>query len=78
MKILVTGATGFIGKSLVEFMSKQGHEISCFVRKTSNIGPLKNLNVKFVYGNILDKNSIEKAIGDNEIIIHLVGLQSFY
>ncbi|NQU81681.1 MAG: NAD(P)-dependent oxidoreductase [Bacteroidetes bacterium] len=35
------------------------------------------MNVKFVYGDILDKRSIEKAIGDNEIIIHLVGLQSF-
>jgi nucleoside-diphosphate-sugar epimerase len=77
MKILVTGATGFIGKRLVEFMSKQGHDISCFVRKMSNISSLKKLNVKFVYGDILDKKSIEKAVSDNEIIIHLVGIQSF-
>ena len=77
MKILVTGSTGFIGKHLVEFMSKQGYDISCFVRETSNISPLKKLDVKFVYGDILDKKTIEEAIADNEIIIHLVGLQSF-
>ncbi len=77
MKILVTGATGFIGKRLVEFMSKQGHDVSCFVRKTSDIGSLKMPNVDFVYGDILDKESIEQALKDNEIIIHLVGLQSF-
>ncbi len=77
LRILVTGATGFIGKRLVEAMSKRGYRVTCFVRKTSDISLLKKSDVRFFYGDILDKGSIEKALDENEIIIHLVGLQSF-
>ena len=77
MKVFITGATGFIGTSLVNELVKRQYKVTCFVRKTSNIQSLNGLGVKFSYGDILDEKSIEKAIGDNEVIIHLVGLQSF-
>lgn len=77
MKVLITGGTGFIGKNLVKTLVAKGYKVTCFVRKTSNIGVFKELDVKFSYGDISDKNSIEDALNDNEIIIHLAGLQSF-
>ncbi len=77
MKVLITGATGFIGKRLVKEMRRRNYDVSCFVRKTSDIDFLKKLGVKFSYGNVLDRKSIERALDDNEIIIHLVGIQSF-
>src|SRR5688572_28814908 len=40
MKILITGATGFLGKSLVERLINGGHEVTRIVRSTRNPGIL--------------------------------------
>ena len=37
VKILITGATGFIGERLVKRLLEKDHDIYCFVRKTSDI-----------------------------------------
>ena len=44
--ILLTGATGFLGGYVLEELVKRGHEVTCFVRKTSNIKKIKQLNVQ--------------------------------
>ena len=43
MKILVSGATGFIGKSLVAALLKNGHEIILLTRHPSKVPPQKGL-----------------------------------
>jgi nucleoside-diphosphate-sugar epimerase len=73
MNVLVMGATGFVGNLLVKALIKEGHSVTCFVRKTSNIVDLKQLKVEFAYGDILDVDSIKKAIIGNEVIYDLVG-----
>ena len=35
MKIFITGATGFIGKQVLEQLKNTNHELLCLVRKTS-------------------------------------------
>ena len=37
--MLITGATGFVGKALTEMTSQAGHEVSAVVRKQSQILP---------------------------------------
>jgi dihydroflavonol-4-reductase len=60
MNILVTGATGFIGKNLVrKLVQDKANRIICLVRPTSNIDELKSLGVAFLYGDICDKESVE-------------------
>jgi nucleoside-diphosphate-sugar epimerase len=70
MKILVTGATGFIGGSIVEDLVKEGHEVFALVRKTSSIDHLANLGVKFVFGDITDKDSLYAITGKFDAIFH--------
>ena len=81
MKIIISGATGFIGKNLVEKISKiKKFEIICLVRKTSNkkdIVFLKKHNVIIIYGDITKKkeiNSLKNEFDNSDIIIHLAGI----
>lgn len=59
MRVLVTGATGFIGRYLVKRLVEEDHEVICLVRKTSKIDFLKKLEVEFVVGDILNAREVD-------------------
>lgn len=61
MKILVTGATGFIGKNLVKALTEKGHEVVCVVRKTSRTDHLKEKNISLVVADLLDNGEVEEV-----------------
>lgn len=73
MKVLVTGGTGFIGSNLVERLIKEGHEVRCLVRKTSNLSFL-NSSVELIYGDIKDISSVERALDGVEVVYHIAGI----
>ena len=62
MKKLVTGATGFIGSSIVRELLKDGVEVKVLIRKESNTKNIDGLDVEKVYGDIRDKESIKAAL----------------
>ena len=72
MNILITGATGFIGKHLTAALSKT-YSVRCLVRRTSDIKELRDLNVDLVYGDLLDKNSLAPALDEIDLVYHLAG-----
>jgi nucleoside-diphosphate-sugar epimerase len=74
MKALITGATGFIGSHLAERLSKTGCEISCIVRKTSNLKWLEGLDLKFLEGDCADKDFLNRSVRGFDYIFHLAGL----
>ena len=73
-KILITGASGFIGYHLVNCLIKRGDEIRCLVRKSSNIGLISVLPIEIVYGDVSDADSLEKAVDKVDCVYHLAGL----
>lgn len=79
-KILITGGTGFIGSHLAEYFVKKNFDVTVFDRYNSNysLGNLKNSKykdkIKFIFGDIRDYDSTNKAIIENDIIIHLAAL----
>jgi nucleoside-diphosphate-sugar epimerase len=73
MNILITGATGFIGRHLANALSKSEHSVRCLVRKTSNLDFLRNINVEIYYGDLLEKDSIRQALEKVDVIYHLAG-----
>ncbi|MAO98991.1 MAG: NAD-dependent epimerase [Gammaproteobacteria bacterium] len=67
MRILVTGGSGFLGKSISDFFSKNGHEIIIFDKcKPQNLLD----NQSFVKGDLFDEKSLEQALKNVEIVLH--------
>jgi UDP-glucuronate 4-epimerase len=82
MKVLVTGAAGFIGSHLCEHLVKQGESIVGLdnfddfydpkIKRRNVAGCLKNKNFRLVEADIRDSETIEKILtSDIDIIIHL-------
>ena len=73
MKVLVTGASGFLGSKVVELLSRSNdyEEIRAFVRKSSNVDAIAHLKkVKLYYGSLDNVRSIKNAIEGVEVVIH--------
>ncbi len=77
MKILVTGATGFIGSHLVEKLVSDSHDVVCMVRKTSDISLLGKLGVETRIGDLGDPSSLKKIPKNVELVYHLGSYYTF-
>ena len=71
MKILVTGATGFIGCHLVERLTAAGEQVRALVLPTRNSAWLDSVGVEVLRGDIGDTQAIERAADKCEIVFHL-------
>ncbi len=69
--ILVTGAAGFIGSHLAEFLVRKGYRVRCLVKSGSDVDYLKALGVEIYYGDLLDKDSLFNAFCDVYMVYHL-------
>jgi nucleoside-diphosphate-sugar epimerase len=72
MNILITGATGFIGRHLTAALSKT-HSVRCLSRKTSDNKTLRDYNVDIAYGDLLVKESLGPALAGIDLVYHLAG-----
>ena len=74
--MLVTGASGFIGRHLVRRLIEFGYRVSCLVRATSCVDELMSAGAQLVTGDVTDLVSIERALAVSQatIVFHLAGL----
>ena len=84
MKVLVTGATGFIGSWVVRELTAAGHLARVLVRKSSNLANLSALlagsggaQVERAEGDVLDAASVHKALLGCDGVIHTAGIAHF-
>ena len=79
-KVLITGATGFVGSHLTELCVKKGFEVIAFDRYNPNynLGWLEKSKYKddinFVFGDIRDYDSVLKTMKGCKIVFHLAAL----
>lgn len=75
-KVLITGASGFIGLHLIEAALAMGLDVDAGVRKTSRIDHLSKYPVGFVYLDFTDKDHLLEALeaGQYQYIIHAAGV----
>ena len=69
-KVLVTGATGFLGTRLVKRLAAEGYPVRALARKLSNVGALKKLGVEIVFGDMGDESSIAAAMKGVDVVVH--------
>lgn len=74
--MLVTGASGFIGRHLVRRLIERGDRVTCLVRTTSRIDELRAAGVGLVTGDVTDRAGIDRALAASQarIVFHLAGL----
>lgn len=74
MKILLTGATGYIGKRLLPILAGQGHHMVCCVRDPDRFNPPQSIkaNVSVIQADLLDKNSLSAIPNDIDAAYYLV------
>src|SRR6267143_4272596 len=74
MRVLITGATGFIGSHLAEQLHQKGYVLRCLVRKTSNLRWIEHLPVEYYYGDLFDEEVLKQAVEGVDCVYHVAGL----
>ena len=73
MKVLVTGATGFIGQNLTQYLFSKGYNLRVFCRSNSDTSVLSKFPVQIYHGDVLDMPSVERALDGCDFVFHLAG-----
>tara|TARA_B100000683_G_scaffold180652_1_gene173973 strand:- start:174 stop:1595 length:1422 start_codon:yes stop_codon:yes gene_type:complete len=74
MKILLTGATGYVGKRLLPVLIEQGHKVVCCVRDSARFSPPKSLQsrIEVIQLDLLEKETLSNVPKDIDAAYYLV------
>ncbi|MBU0756346.1 MAG: NAD-dependent epimerase/dehydratase family protein [Planctomycetes bacterium] len=75
MRVLVTGAGGFVGSHLVDALLREGVEVQALVRGPNRLGWLQDIaGLKIRYGSLEDIASLKNALAGCTHVFHAAGL----
>jgi len=74
MLIAITGATGFVGRQVVEHLLRRDHEVRALVRDPSRAGWLRDRGVTLVEGDLEDQAALRALVRGAGAVTHLVGI----
>jgi dihydroflavonol-4-reductase len=69
-KVLVTGASGFVGSALAQVLVESGYCVRALVRRTSSRLNLAKLNVEIAEGDMCDAEAVGKAMRGSRYLFH--------
>lgn len=73
-RVLVTGASGFVGRNLVNQLLARGCEVRCLVRSTSSIRHLRQPGIELCTGNLSTGEGLTTAVSGCDAVFHAAGL----
>ena len=74
MLVLVTGASGFLGRRVVPELLARHHQVRCLVHSPGRERFLDRWDVEVHYGSVQDPASVAQAMYDVQSVVHLVGI----
>jgi nucleoside-diphosphate-sugar epimerase len=74
VKVAVTGATGFVGTSLVARLLADGHEVHALVHPSADDRQLRDRGVRIVVGDVREFASVERTFAGVEVVYHLAAV----
>lgn len=69
-KYLITGATGYIGSLITEYLIQQGNKVVVIIRNVEKLNPLLKEKVEIIIADIRDTVTMEHIVGQYDYIIH--------
>ena len=69
-KVLVTGATGFLGKYVVEELVEHGYQVRAFGRNSKIGRSLENTSVSFFQGDLTNAEDVSEACKGMDLVVH--------
>ena len=78
MTTLVTGATGFIGTRLAAALIERGESVRVLRRAGSRLDGLANLPVEHCIGDILDADSLARAVDGCAVVYHVAAVSTYW
>lgn len=74
MRILVTGATGFLGSHITEDLVRRGHRVRVGVRATSDLRWIDGLDAERVVADLGNPDDLERLVANVDAVVHGAGI----
>ncbi len=68
--ILITGATGLVGRHFARRAAEAGYEVQALVRRNSDRSPLERVPVRFVEGDLAQPETLPAALAEADVVVH--------
>jgi nucleoside-diphosphate-sugar epimerase len=72
--VLVTGATGFTGGHLAQFLSRSGDSVRALIRNPGKADALAQSGIEVVTGDLTDRPSVDRAVAGIEVVYNVAAL----
>lgn len=77
MKVLITGANGFLGSAIVRQLLAAGYSVKGMLRAESQTFTLEGLDIEETIGDVRNSEAVDNAVQGTDIVIHTASTYSF-
>jgi uncharacterized protein YbjT (DUF2867 family) len=74
MNVFLTGATGFVGRHMLERLFADGHVVRALIRDPQKAGLAENAKAELVAGDVVEGTRLDEGMQGCDAVIHLVGI----
>jgi NADH dehydrogenase len=74
MRVLLTGASGYVGSYVLRALLRENHTPRCLVRGSAADLALQDDAIEVATGDVTEPSSLDDALADCDAVIHLVGI----